>query len=317
MMDQQELYVGIDVSKDRLHVADSTSQRVKCFPYSSEGLHNLLVHLKGLNPIQVCLEATGGYERLLVQHLAQAGYRIAIVNPRQIRDYARAANKLAKTDNIDALIIASFAKVMKPEDSRLLSQEQQNMQDLQSRRRQINDMIVQEENRLNTTVHPKIRKLIQQAIKLYRKQLEEIDQELKKIINDNAELKSKATLLKSVPGIGSVTASMIVANLPELGTLNRQKLGRLIGVAPINRDSGNFRGHRMTGGGRKHIRNALFMPTLVAIKHNKTIKAFYQRLLQNGKTKLVAIVAAMRKLICILNAMIKDQKTWKENTQKA
>lgn len=305
------LYIGIDVSKRLLHVASSDSSRVIVHDNEPSGIRKLIDFLRSIQTALVCLEATGGYERLLVQTLVQAGFKVAVVNPRLIRDFARATNRLAKTDRIDAQIIALFAQKMQPSPTPLLSQSQRNIQDLQTRRRQINEMIVQEKNRLDTMHHPKIRRLIEKAIKLYKEQLDEIDQELKEAIKDNPELFAKVNLIQSVPGLGMITAAKLVADLPELGQINRAQIARLTGLAPINRDSGTYRGKRMTGGGRTHVRTALYMPTLVAIKHNPFLKDYYQRLLKNGKQKLVAIVATMRKLLCILNSIVRNNIPWK------
>jgi transposase len=317
ILQDASVYVGIDVSKRSLHVADSHAERIVVMDNDSAGIRRLLSHLKELKPRQVCLEATGGYERPLVERLTAAGYPVSVVNPRQVRDFARAANQLAKTDEIDARIIARFAERMQPSPSPIRSQSQQKLQDLRTRRRQINDMLVQEKNRLGTMRDADVRRLIEKAVKLYRNQLEEVDREIQRRIEQDPQLAERARLIESVPGVGAVTAAMLVAELPELGSLNRGQIARLTGLAPINRDSGDFRGRRMTGGGRSHVRTALYMPALVAVRCNPSLKAFYRRLVDQGKQKLVALVAAMRKLLCILNVMIRDQQPWQNTQQNA
>lgn len=307
--------VGIDVSKKKFDVAVSNSKVSKSYLYNSSGLRKLLTALQQIKPELICLEATGGLERELVAWLHLHEFSLAVVNPRQIRDFARACGQLAKTDQIDAVIIARFALTMKPRITHPISFSQQKMKDLTARRRQVNQMMIQEKNRLTSTGDQEIRKMIQQSIRLFSKQLQAIQRELEELTNSDEQACKKTKIIQSVPGLGKVTAAMLVAELPELGSLNRKQIARLVGVAPTNRDSGTLRGKRTTGGGRVAVRNGLFMPVVVAKKHNSKIKNFYERLVENGKAKMVALIASMRKLLTILNTMIREGKMWNENKQ--
>lgn len=312
MADHNNCCVGIDVAKEKLDVATSDNRKVYTFEYNKSGLKKLIAFITECCPQKICLEATGGWERELVVALHQHQFEVAVVNPRQIRDFAKATNQLAKTDEIDARIITQFAKLMQPRITPKLSESQQKLRDLTARRRQVNKLLVQEKNRLSTTHDKEIQKLIRQAIKFYEKQLDTVRTAQLKIIQKDKQTQQRAHIITSVPGLGPATVATLISELPELGQLNRRQIARLIGVAPTNRDSGTLRGKRTTGGGRVDVRNALYMPTIVAKKHNPKIKAFYERLLANGKSKMVAIIAAMRKLITILNVMIRDQKSWKQ-----
>ena len=312
MTDHNKCFIGIDVAKGKLDLASSESEHVQSFEYNKNGLKKLIGFIDECKPQLVCLEATGGWERKLVVALHEHNFDVAVVNPRQIRDFARATNQLAKTDEIDARIIARFAKLMRPRITPKLSESQQKLRDLTARRRQINKLLVQEKNRLATTHDKQIQKLIRQAIRFYERQLETVRKAQLKIIQEDKQTQERARIISSVPGLGPATVATLISELPELGQLNRKQIARLIGVAPTNRDSGTLRGKRTTGGGRVDVRNALYMPTIVAKKHNAKIKAFYERLVANGKSKMVALIAAMRKLITILNVMIRDQKSWNQ-----
>lgn len=303
--------VGIDVSKHKLDVAFSGSTKIQQWDNSPQGITQLIEWLAANPPKVVCLEATGGLERLLVDALQQKEWLVCVVNPRQIRDFARAAGQLAKTDAIDARMIALYAERMDPRPTPPTPQNQRKIADFTARRRQIQQMIVQEKNRLSTIIDPDLRGFVQQAIELYEEQLLKVDERLKQLIEEDQALQAKATLIRSMKGLGPVTAAALISELPELGKLNSKQIARLVGVAPTNRDSGTLRGKRTTGGGRVQLRNTLFMPTMVAVRHNSQLKAFYQRLVNTGKPKLVALIAAMRKLLTILNAMIKNQTPWK------
>ena len=312
MTDHNKRFIGIDVAKGKLDLASSESEHVQSFEYNKNGLKKLIGFIDEFKPQLVCLEATGGWERKLVVALHEHNFDVAVVNPRQIRDFARATNQLAKTDEIDARIIARFAKLMRPRITPKLSESQQKLRDLTARRRQINKLLVQEKNRLATTHDKQIQKLIRQAIRFYERQLETVRKAQLKIIQEDKQTQERARIISSVPGLGPATVATLISELPELGQLNRKQIARLIGVAPTNRDSGTLRGKRTTGGGRVDVRNALYMPTIVAKKHNAKIKAFYERLVANGKSKMVALIAAMRKLITILNVMIRDNLTWNQ-----
>lgn len=314
MTKHNKLTLGIDVSKFKLDFAWSNSKNVETVPYTQSGLQQLLRSLKKSPVGLVCLEATGGLERTLLNILHEHDIPVALVNPRQIRDFARAANQLAKTDQIDARTIARFAELMQPRTTPPLTPSQQKLRDLTSRKRQVTKLLVQEKNRLAATADKRIQKMILQAIKLYEKQLEELHRQLQQLIAEDGQAQVKARIIESVPGLGPATVATLISELPELGTLNRQQIARLIGAAPTNRDSGTLRGKRTTGGGRTEIRNALYMPTIVAKQYNPKVKAFYDRLVENGKPKMVALIASMRKLITILNVMIRDEKTWNNLT---
>ena len=316
MDDHIKLCVGIDVSKHKLDVACSDDRAVQTFANTAAGLKQLLTFLKKLQPQLVCLEATGGYERMVVDMLQQHHFQVAVVNPRPVRDFARARNQLAKTDAIDARIIAQFALLMQPRVTPPLPSNRRQLLDLAARCRQVTRMIVQEKNRLDTTLDKGIRKMIQQAIRLYERQLDTLREQQQQLIEDDEQTQTKARIIASVPGLGPATVAVLIAELPELGTLNRQQIARLVGVAPTNRDSGTLRGKRTTGGGRAHIRTALFMPTVVAKQFNPTIKAYYDRLVENGKPKMVALIASMRKLLTILNVMIREGKIWNQTPQR-
>jgi transposase len=245
--------------------------------------------------------------------LQRAGFSVSVVNPRQIRDFARAMNRLAKTDRIDAHTIALFAEKIQPRETPKTSENTDKMRALRTRRQQVVDSIVREQNRLATQDDPDIRRLIQQAIDLYKKQRERIEKQLSKYLAKDVKLQQTVERLQTVPGIGETTANTLVLELPELGQLNRQQIARLAGVAPTNRDSGTLRGKRTTGGGRASVRNALFMATLVATRWNPKIRDFYQRLIKRGKPKMTALIAALRKLLTIINVMVKNQTDWNPN----
>jgi len=317
MSDHNKVFVGIDVSKHKLDVACSHIPGGKTFDYNAAGLKKLLNVLKKHAPQFVCLEATGGYERQLVDALHQHNFTVAVVNPRVIRDFARACNQLAKTDRIDARIIARYADRMDPRPTQPVPKNRRTLLDLTARKRQVTGMIIQEKNRLGTTVNKDIRKMIQQAIRLYEKQLAAIQKQQRQLIDADEQSKARARIIESVPGLGPATVATLIAELPELGKLNRKQIARLVGVAPTNRDSGTLRGKRTTGGGRTAVRNALFMPIVVAKQYNPTIKTFYDRLIDNGKPKMVALIAAMRKLLTILNTMLRNGTEWKNQQQNA
>ncbi len=312
MSDHTKVVVGIDVSKEKLDVACSHESRVRTFATTQAGLRRLLTFLKRENPELVCLEATGGYERSLVEALHEHEFIIAVVNPRQIRDFARACNQLAKTDAIDARIIAQFGERMQPRITPPVPKNRRKLLDLTSRKRQVTKLLIQEKNRLGVTADQEISKMIEQGVRFYEKQLDVIRQKQQQIIESDEQMQSQARIIASVPGLGPATVSTLIAELPELGDLNRQEIARLVGVAPTNRDSGTLRGKRTTGGGRVAVRNALYMPIVVAKLHNPKIKAFYDRLVAGGKPKMVALIACMRKMLTILNVMIKNGTTWNQ-----
>jgi len=313
MNNYAKMVVGIDVSKHKLDLATSNQKQVQTFNYNKIGLKQIISFLKKFKPELVCLEATGDYERRLLNILHQNNFKVAVVNPNQIRCFARARNQLAKTDRIDAHIIAQFAAIMDPRITPPLKGTEQKMRDFIARRRQVNKLLTQEKNRLATTVDKTLQKMIRQTIRLFEKQIKSIESELDELIEADDDAQEKSQIITSTPGLGQITAVVLVTELPELGKLNRKQISKLVGVAPINRESGKFRGKRMISGGRSEIRKALFMPTLVAKTHNPKIKAFYDRLLANGKPPKVALIACMRKMLIILNVMIRDGKRWNES----
>lgn len=312
MTNSNTTYIGIDVSKQKLDIAYSNGQRSQTLNHDHRGLKEFLASLKEISKPFVCLEATGGLERCLVQCLHEKGIDVAVVNPRQIRDFARACNQLAKTDQIDANIIARFAQTMKPRTTPPMTDSEQKIRDLSTRRRQLTKLLVQQKNQLTSTVDKQIQRMIHQVIRVCEKQLKSIQEALQKLIQADPQSQQKAAIITSVPGLGEATVAVLLSELPELGKLNRQQIARLVGVAPTNRDSGMMRGKRTTGGGRHTIRTALYMPMIVAKKYNPKIKVFYDRLVDQGKPKLVALIAAMRKMLTILNVMIREGKTWNQ-----
>jgi transposase len=302
--------VGIDVALHTLEVADTSSSRVRSYAYDDPGLRRLASDLHDLAPDQVVMEATGGLERRLAHALHHAGFNVAIVNPRQIRDFARAFNQLAKTDAIDARVIARFGQVVQPRPMEAPNASALQLQVLVARRRQIIHGRVAEANRLARMDDPIVRGMIQAVLDLYDDQRAQVETHIAEIMRHDEAMKQRQDLLRSTPGVGPATAGVLIAELPELGRLNRQQIAKLVGLAPINRDSGLMRGKRTTGGGRVAVRNALYMATLVATKHNPAIRTFYQRLVANGRPKMVALVASMRKLLVILNIMIRQKSPW-------
>ena len=307
--------VGTDVSMAKLDVATTGDTPHRVYAYNDRGMKQLAKNLTTRNPQRVVLEATGGIERRLAVALVQHGLPVAVVNPRQVRDYAKAFNRLAKTDKIDAQIIADFAQTVQPRLFKIPGKNRQKIQALVTRRRQVQHTITQEKNRRGRAEDREMRKMIQQAVRLYEKQLAQINEQIEQLIADDQPMQQRAAMIQSVPGFGPVVTGVLLAELPELGQLNRQQVAKLVGVAPVNRDSGMMRGKRTTGGGRHTIRNPLFMAAMVAAQHNPKIKAFYQRLLANGKPKRVALVACMRKLLVILNTMIRNNQTWQYQPQ--
>ncbi len=310
---QNSVVIGIDVSKNFCDVTIDGAREVKHFDNAQ--LPKLIDWLSSLPVKVVCLEATGGYEQPLVELLHAAQLPVAKVNPRQVRDFARALGQLAKTDRIDAQVIARFAAFMEPALCEKTPEKQAELKALQSRRNQIRDMLAREKNRLGTCWDRRTREMIQQAINLYEQQLQEVDREIDALMTADPEFDAKVKLLTSVPGVGKTTAHALLVEMPELGRLNRQQAGRLAGLAPINRDSGQMRGKRTIGGGRPAVRRSLYMATLVATRFNQVIRGHYRRLTEGGKKKMVALTACMRKMLLMLNAILKNQTPWQEKPQ--
>lgn len=303
--------IGIDVSKAKLDVHVLKDKRDIQFDNSAEGIKECIELCRAVEPEIIAMEATGGYEYLAAAGLCAEGFAVAVTNPRMIRDFAKALGKTAKTDKIDAMVIARFAANCQPLPQNRVSDNSRKLKALTARRQQLLDMRISESNRMAHAIDREIRRSIEKIIKIIESEIENIDRQIREHIDNMPQLKDKTEKLRSVPGIGDTTAAMLVSELPELGTFNRREIAALVGVAPLNRDSGTFRGKRMTGGGRKDVRNRLFMPTLVAIRHNPVLRKYYQRLVnEEGKTKMVAIIAAMRKLLCTMNAMLKNNQNW-------
>jgi transposase len=309
-MNTPNLYVGIDVSKARLDIAVRPTAQRWSVANDEEGIAQLVSRLKELTPALVVLEATGGLELPLATALYAAGVPVVVVNPRQIRDFAKATGRLAKTDALDAQVIAHFAEAVRPIPRPLPDAQAQALEALLSRRRQVVGMLTAEKNRLGTAL-PQVRSMLKAHIAWLQGQLAEIDKELGSTIQQSPLWREKDNLLQSTPGVGPVLSITLLAELPELGTLNRQQIAALVGVAPLNRDSGTLRGKRTIWGGRARVRATLYMATLVATRFNPVIKAFYQRLCGAGKAKKVALTACMRKLLTILNAMLKHHTPWR------
>jgi len=303
-------YVGIDIAKHHFDLAVEGQSNVQQCHNDLKGIRHCVKRLVELKPELIVMEPTGGYEIPLVAELQAAGLPVAVVNARQIREFARAAGQLAKTDKLDAQIIARFAAVLQPPAQEALDQQTLAMKALVARRHQLVQMHTAETNRMEHARDKVIIRSIRTILKTLQRQMDDIHRQIRDHIDSQPELKRKQEQLESVPGIGETTASLLLTELPELGRLNRRQIAALVGVAPINRDSGTYRGKRMTGGGRCHLRARLFMPTLVATRHNPTIRNFYQRLVANGKAKMTALIAAMRKLLTILNVMIARNETW-------
>lgn len=306
---KEKYYAGIDISKDYLDVAVLPSKEVRRYPNDHEGTYKLVPWLKKLPVEIVVMEPTGGYEALAAAALSSKKVPIAIVNARQIRQYAKATGKLAKTDSIDALVMAEFAQAVKPEARQLPDQETKEIREMVSRRRQLIEMITAEKNRLEMTSES-ITVGINEHINWLKKEVEDIDKNLRKRIEESPVWHAKDDLLQSIPGVGKVLSSTILGELPELGRLNRKQIAALVGVAPYNCDSGQMRGKRTIWGGRALIRKVLYMATLASITHNPVIKNLYKRLVEKGKVKKVAIVACMRKLLVIMNAIMRTEKPW-------
>jgi transposase len=302
------IFVGIDVSKKKLDVAVRPSGTTYQFANDAEGIAKLVETIKGTGAL-VVLEPTGGYETELVCALVEAKVQPAVVNARQLRDFAKSRGILAKTDRIDAQVISLFAELHNPEPRIQPDDGTRELEALVLRRRQLVDMRAAEKAR-SQICNKKIRPRIQHMIDLISKQIEDIDDELRKHVDNSTEWKAKAELLESVKGVGRVVVITLLALLPELGTLNRKQIAALVGVAPFNNDSGKKRGKRSIWGGRAAVRSVLYMSATVAATHNTRIAALYQRLIAKGKEHKVALVACMRKLITMLNAMVRDATRW-------
>lgn len=307
-------YVGIDIAKHTFDLAFEPKQKARHFDNDPSGIRQCCTILKQLQPALIVMEPTGGYEVAAQTKLQAAGLSVAVINARQIRDFAKACGRLAKTDKLDAQMIARFAAVMQPDAQKPIDAQTRVLKALVARRRQLVQMHTAEANRMEHAQDRGIERSIRAMLRLLEKQIDSANQKIHEHVEGIPKLKKKTERLLSAPAIGPTTAALLVTELPELGQLNRRQIAALVGVAPINRDSGTYRGKRMTGGGRKDLRARLFMPTLCAIRCNPPIRDFYQRLCNSGKTKMTAVVAAMRKLLTILNAMLKKNESWNPKT---
>lgn len=302
-------FIGIDVSKAHLDVAVRPSEQRWQADNTIEGIGQLVEQLRKLAPSLIVLEATGGYEMASAAALAAAGLPVAIINPRQARDFAKSLGRLAKTDRIDAAVLARFGEAIRPEPRCLPDAQTQQLQAILVRRRQVIEMVIAEKNRLHLT-HVQVKPRLIEHIAWLEAELEQLDRDLHELVKASPVWREKEDLLRSVPGVGPVTATTLLAELTELGQLNRKKIAALVGVAPFNCDSGQMHGRRAIWGGRACVRNTLYMATLSAIRHNPVIQAHFQHLQKEGKVFKVALVACMRKMLTILNAIIHSGKAW-------
>jgi transposase len=310
MAETAGIFVGIDISKTWLDIAVHESEETWRVGNDDVGIAGLVKRLKQARPILIVLEATGGYEMQLVAQLAQAKLPVVVTNPRKVRAFARSTGKLAKTDKLDAKLLAHFAAAIRPAVRPLPSEEEEQLTGLLVRRRQVVDMLTVEKNRLHT-VRAALRGDIKEHIAWLQDKLTKLDGEIDQFVKMTSVWKEKDSILQSTPGVGRVTSCTLLAMLPELGTLNRQEIAALVGVAPVNKDSGRKQGKRRVYGGRATVRSVLYMAALAAKRYNPRIKKFYDELIRRGKEKKVALTACMRKLIVILNAMLRTNQPWR------
>jgi transposase len=308
--EQGRMFVGIDVSKERLDVHVRPSHEVFAVARDSDGLEELVIRLRTLSPQLIVVEATGGFETVVASAIGAAGLPLAVVNPRQIRAFATACGQLAKTDRLDAQVIAHFAEAVQPEARAIPDEAARALGELVTRRRQIIGMMVAERNRRRQLTQPRLLKTVDRILATLQEQLSAIEGDIDEAIRGTPAWREKEQLLTSAPAVGSKIARILIADLPELGTLTRRKIAALAGTAPLSRDSGKWRGQRSIAGGRPSIRAALYMAVLVSIRRKLPLADTYLRLRAAGKPAKVAIVAAMRKLLVILNAMLRDKTPW-------
>lgn len=304
------IFVGIDVSKDRLDVHVRPGGTAFAVERNGKGLEDLVDRLRTLAPLLIAVEATGGFETIVAAAVAGAGLPLAVVNPAQVRHFAQAVGKRAKTDPIDAGVIAHFAEAVRPQPRPVPEETAVLLAELVGRRRQIIDMMVAERNREKRASNLRVRKSLARHIAVLEKELTSIDQDIDGLVRGAPVWREKEDLLISVPGIKHTLARIFLAEAPELGTLDRRSIASLAGVAPYTRQSGRWKGKSMIGGGRTALRSALFIAALIVSRYNPTLKVFYQRLLATGKPKKVALIAVARKLLTILNAMLRDKRKW-------
>jgi len=305
-----EKFVGIDVSKSTLDVCIEPAVQTLHVAYDEAGIKQIAIRLKEINPTLIVMEATGGLEVRIATELSSKGLPVAVINPRQARDFAKATGQLAKTDKVDAAVLAAFAQAIRPQIRPLKDADTRALNDMVSRRRQLIEMRVQETLRLGTAASKPLEKSLNKHIDWLDKRIAEIDTDLSKRLRKSDIWRTKDDLLRGIPGVGPVTTLTMLAKCPELGKLNRREIAALIGVAPLANDSGKHHGKRFVWGGRADVRAVLYMATLSAIKHNDAIKAFAERLKKAGKPPKVVIVACMRKLLTLMNSMLKNNTPW-------
>jgi transposase len=311
------MFIGIDVSKAYLDVCMRPVGKRLRVANDETGVAQLVAELKSRTPALVVLEATGGLQAALVAALVVAGIAVAVVNPRQVRDFGRATGKLAKTDALDAAVLAHFAEAVRPEPRPHADAATLELDAMLTRRRQLVEMVTAEQNRLACATVKAVRADLKTHINWLRHRLGEVNKDLDEAIRNSPAWRETDDLLKTVPGVGRIVATTLIAELPELGRLNRKQIAALVGIAPLNRDSGTLRGRRVIWGGRASVRAALYMAALTAIRYNPLIGAFYRRLVAAGKAKKVAIVACMRKLLVMLNALLRDRSSWQDRALPA
>jgi len=303
-------YVGIDVSKDRLDIAVLGEKQAWQVENTCKGIDGLVQWMQELQPELVVVEATGGYQRSVVDALFQAGLSVTVVNPARVRQFARACGLLAKTDKLDAQVLAVFGQRVQPKRYEGKSEAEKQLSALLVRRKQLEEMLKAEQNRLRT-VAPNLRGSVERIIAILKEEKKRLEEQIEQFLNEQKAWQEQREILSSAPGVGKVTTATLLADLPELGKMDRMKIAARVGVAPMNYDSGKKRGYRKTKGGRGDVRSVLYMSTLVATRHNPLIRAQYQQLLKRGKLKKVALTACMRKFLTILNAMVRDQQPFR------
>lgn len=310
-METKELYIGIDISLDTLDMAAYPTGQIWQYKNNKSGIAKTVAKLKIISPKLIVMEATGGLEQELKNAMDEAGLAVAVVNPKRIRDYGKSMGILAKTDKLDAMVMADFAAKIEPLPQASRDKAEKGLDNLVTRRIQINDMLTAERNRLKDYLDQAVSSDIEEHIRWLETKIASLDKEIKDRIRQNPVLKQKATLLKSMKGVGDVLSSTLIAKLPELGHYNQREIAALVGLAPVNRDSGKFRGKRMIQGGRAMVRKVSYMPVLSAIRYNPQIRSLYRHLIAKGKLQKVALVACMHKMFTILNAMAKTNTPWR------